>query len=37
MEGKADYLVTGDGDLLVLDLFHNTKIMNSKDFEEILK
>jgi len=37
LEGEADYLVTGDEDLLVLNLFHNTKIVRPKDFEEILK
>lgn len=37
LEGKADYLVTGDDDLLVLNTFHNTKIVKPKDFEEILK
>ena len=33
LEGKADYLITGDEDLLVLDPFHNTKIVKPKDFE----
>ena len=37
LEGKADYLITGDEDLLVLNPFHNTKIVRAKDFEEILK
>lgn len=37
LEGEADYLVTGDEDLLVLDPFHNTKIVKPKDFEGILK
>jgi putative PIN family toxin of toxin-antitoxin system len=37
LEGKADYLVTGDEDILMLVSFHNTKIINPKDFEEILK
>jgi len=35
LEGEADYLVTGDEDLLVLDPFHNTKIVKPKDFEGI--
>ena len=35
LEGKADYLITGDEDLLVLDPFHNTKIVKPKDFEGI--
>lgn len=26
LEGKADYLVTGDNDLLILNPFHNTKV-----------
>jgi len=37
LEGEADYLITGDEDLLVLNPFHNTKIVRPKDFEEILK
>jgi putative PIN family toxin of toxin-antitoxin system len=37
LEGKADYLITGDEDLLVLNAFHNTKIVRPKDFEEMLK
>ena len=37
LEGKADYLITGDEDLLVLDSFHNTRILRPKDFEEVLK
>ena len=37
LEGKADHLVTGDEDLLALNPFHNTKIINPKDFEEIFK
>jgi putative PIN family toxin of toxin-antitoxin system len=37
LEGKADYLITGDEDLLVLNVFHNTKIVRPKDFEEMLK
>jgi len=35
LEGEADYPVTGDEDLLVLDPFHNTKIVKPKDFEGI--
>lgn len=35
LEGRADYLITGDEDLLVLDPFHNTKIVKPKDFEGI--
>ena len=37
LKGKADYLITGDEDLLVLDLFHNTKIVKPKDFEGIFQ
>jgi len=37
LEGKADYLITGDEDFLVLNVFHNTKIVRPKDFEEMLK
>jgi putative PIN family toxin of toxin-antitoxin system len=31
--GKADYLVTGDADLLVLKEFKNTRIIKPRDFE----
>ncbi len=37
LEGETDYLVTGDEDLLVLDPFHNTKIVKPKDFEGIFQ
>jgi putative PIN family toxin of toxin-antitoxin system len=37
VEGKADYLITGDEDLLTLNPFHNTRIVRPKDFDEILK
>ncbi len=37
LEGEADYLVTGDEDLLVLDQFNNTKIVKPKDFEGIFQ
>ena len=33
-DGKADYLVTGDKDLLVLDNFGSTKIIKLTDFLE---
>ena len=36
LEGKADYLVTGDEDLLVLNPFHDTKIVKPNDFKKIL-
>lgn len=32
VSGNADYLVTGDEDLLVLDPFHNTRIVNYRFF-----
>lgn len=35
--GKADYLITGDQDLLILTLFHGTKIINYQYFQEFLK
>jgi len=37
LEGKADYLITGDEDFFVLDPFHNTKIVKPKDFEGIFQ
>ena len=37
IEGEADYPVTGDEDLLVLDPFYNTKIVKPKDFEGIFQ
>ncbi len=37
VSGKADYLVTGDEDLLVLKPFHGTKITNYRLFQELLK
>ena len=33
LDGKADYLVTGDEDLLVLEEFHNTTIQNYQAFK----
>lgn len=32
----ADYLVTGDKDLLVLDSFKGTKILTPADFEQVM-
>jgi len=37
LDGKADYLITGDEDLLVLSTFHGTKIIRPKEFEDTLK
>lgn len=34
---KADYLVTGDKDLLELSPFINTEILTPADFEKIIK
>lgn len=36
-EGKANYLVTGDIDLLALKRFGKTKIISAKEFSQILK
>lgn len=36
-EAKADYLVTGDDDLLVLKEYEGTKIIKPREFIEILK
>ena len=32
IDGKADYIVSGDKDLLVLNPFRNIPILNAKDF-----
>jgi len=37
LEGKADYLITGDEDLLVLNSFQGIKIITPKDFEKIIE
>lgn len=34
VSGKANYLVTGDADLLVLNPFHDTEILTFRDFED---
>lgn len=34
--GKADYLVTGDEDLIVLNPFHGTQIIDYNSFQSIL-
>ena len=34
-DGKADYLITGDKDLLVIESFGKTKITNVTDFLKI--
>jgi predicted nucleic acid-binding protein len=35
-DGSADYLVTGDKDLLVIEKYKNTKIVKISDFEKLL-
>ncbi|MFN2262353.1 MAG: putative toxin-antitoxin system toxin component, PIN family, partial [Psychroflexus sp.] len=32
IDSKADYLITGDNDLLVLDKIEQTQIMNFREF-----
>lgn len=36
VSGQADYLVTGDGDLLDLNPFHGTHIITYREFEQLL-
>jgi len=36
VSGDADYLVTGDNDLLILNPFHNVKIVSYANFKNIL-
>lgn len=36
-KSKADYLVTGDNDLLELSKFQTASILTPKEFEEVLK
>jgi len=36
VDGKADYLITGDDDLLELKTFKQTRILKISDFEKIL-
>lgn len=35
-DGRADYLLTGDNDLLVLNQFEQTKIVKISDFIQML-
>jgi putative PIN family toxin of toxin-antitoxin system len=35
IDAKADFLITGDNDLLVLNKVENTKIINFRDFESL--
>ncbi len=37
VSGDADYLITGDDDLLVMNPFHGVKIINYRLFRDILK
>jgi putative PIN family toxin of toxin-antitoxin system len=34
-DGSADYLITGDNDMLVLQEFENTKIVDLSEFENV--
>ncbi|MBI5392989.1 putative toxin-antitoxin system toxin component, PIN family [Candidatus Woesearchaeota archaeon] len=36
IEGKADYVITGDDDLLVLEKYNSIHIVSSKNFLEML-
>ena len=37
LEGKADYIISGDGHLLKLKEFKGTKIVNSKEFLDLIQ
>ena len=37
LRGKADYIVTGDKDLLVLNPYRGKKIIGFREFEDIIK
>jgi uncharacterized protein len=37
IRGKADYIVTGDKDLLVLNPYRGKEIIGFKEFENIIK
>lgn len=37
IDSKADYLITGDKDLLILEKIENTKIINFTDFIKEIK
>lgn len=36
VSGHANYLVTGDADLLILNPFHSVKIISYQDFQYII-
>jgi putative PIN family toxin of toxin-antitoxin system len=35
VDGKADYLITGDKDLLILEQIENTKIITMNEFKTL--
>lgn len=37
LSGNADYLVTGDADLLTLNPFKKTEIIDYRSFEKVLR
>ena len=37
VSGSADYMITGDDDLITLNPFHGVKIINYREFREILQ
>lgn len=37
IDGNADFLITGDNDLLILETIEKTKILNFNDFDTIFK
>ena len=37
VSGRADYLITGDNDLLELNPFHGTHIIDIKSFQKLIK
>lgn len=37
VDGKANYLITGDSDLLIINEIHDTKIITWSDFKEEMK
>jgi putative PIN family toxin of toxin-antitoxin system len=37
LEGDVDFIITGDEDLLILKNYRNIKIINSKDYVNIVK
>jgi putative PIN family toxin of toxin-antitoxin system len=37
LEGNVEYIITGDNDLLVIEKYRNIKIVNPKDYLEIVE